>query len=121
MNCVQGILKDNLEKMSGNNIVMSYDMSRHAHDRQTSCKYQDMPPWLLKVCWQHGMLRSRTKNRRLVTSSLLGGLLEVNWSVVCAACCHMALVFAVMHLCHIFISFFYCFGPFPFFFKFTFF
>ena len=23
---------------------------------------------------------------------------EVSWSVVCAACCHMALVFAVMHL-----------------------
>ena len=25
---------------------------------------------------------------------------EVSWSVVCAACCHMALVFAVMHLCN---------------------
>ena len=23
---------------------------------------------------------------------------EVSWSVVCAACCHMTLVFAVMHL-----------------------
>ena len=23
---------------------------------------------------------------------------EVSWSVVCAACCHMALVFAVMHV-----------------------
>ena len=27
---------------------------------------------------------------------------EVSWSVVCAACCHMALEFAVMHLYHIF-------------------
>ena len=23
---------------------------------------------------------------------------EVSWSVVCAACCHMTLVFAIMHL-----------------------
>ena len=28
--------------------------------------------------------------------------LEVSWSVVCAACCHMAMVFAVMHLCTMF-------------------
>ena len=27
---------------------------------------------------------------------------EVSWSVVCAACCHMALVFAVMHLYNFF-------------------
>ena len=27
---------------------------------------------------------------------------EVSWSVVCAACYHMALVFVVMHLCNIF-------------------
>ena len=26
---------------------------------------------------------------------------EESWSVVCAACCHMTLVFAVMHLCNI--------------------
>ena len=26
---------------------------------------------------------------------------EVSWSVVRAACCHMALVFAVMHLCNV--------------------
>ena len=41
---------------------------------------------------------------------------EVSWSVVCAACCHMALVFAVMHL----YFFFNCFCPFlfyTFFFK----
>ena len=34
-----------------------------------------------------------------------------SWSVVCAACCHMALVFAVMHLCNILI-FLNCFCPF---------
>ena len=28
---------------------------------------------------------------------------EVSWSVVCAACCHMALVFAVTHLYDIFV------------------
>ena len=28
---------------------------------------------------------------------------EVNWSVVCAACCRKALVFAVMHSCNIFL------------------
>ena len=33
----------------------------------------------------------------------LGG---VSWSVVCAACCHMAVVFAVMHLYNILIFFF---------------
>ena len=27
---------------------------------------------------------------------------KISWSVVCAACCHMALVFAVMHLYNIF-------------------
>ena len=27
---------------------------------------------------------------------------EVSWSVVCAACCHMTLVFAIMHLYNIF-------------------
>ena len=37
---------------------------------------------------------------------------EDSWSVVCAACCHMTLVFAVMHLYNI--SFFNCFCPFPF-------
>ena len=30
---------------------------------------------------------------------------EVSWSVVCAACCHMALVFAVMYLYNIFYNF----------------
>ena len=35
---------------------------------------------------------------------------EVSWSVVCAACCHMTLVFAVMHL----YNNFYCFCPFLF-------
>ena len=30
--------------------------------------------------------------------------LEVSWSVVCATCCHMALVFAVMHLYIFFIA-----------------
>ena len=29
------------------------------------------------------------------------GLGKVSWSVVCAACCHMTLVFAVMHLYNI--------------------
>ena len=38
---------------------------------------------------------------------------EVNWSVVCAACCHMTLVFAVMHLYNLFIIF-YFFCPFLF-------
>ena len=38
---------------------------------------------------------------------------EVSWSVVCTACCHMMLVFAVMHLYDIFL-FFYCFCPFLF-------
>ena len=28
-------------------------------------------------------------------------LVEESWSVVCAACCHTTLVFAVMHLCNI--------------------
>ena len=37
---------------------------------------------------------------------------EVSWSVVCAACCHTTLVFAVMHLYNI--SMFYCFCPFLF-------
>ena len=41
--------------------------------------------------------------------SELGG---VSWLVVCAACCHMTLVFAVMHLYNIYI--FYCFCPFLF-------
>ena len=39
---------------------------------------------------------------------------EVSWSVVCAACCHMALVFAVMHLYNVFFIFFYCFCSFLF-------
>ena len=30
---------------------------------------------------------------------------EESWSVVCVACCHMAVVFAVMHLYTILISF----------------
>ena len=38
---------------------------------------------------------------------------EDSWSVVCAACCHMTLVFAVMHLYNI-LEFFYCFCPFLF-------
>ena len=43
---------------------------------------------------------------------------EVSWSVVCAACCHMALVLAVMHLYN---QFFICFCPFlSFFFSFFF-
>ena len=29
---------------------------------------------------------------------------EDSWSVVCAACCHMTLVFAVMHLYNIFLK-----------------
>ena len=41
-------------------------------------------------------------------------LREVSRSVVCAACCRMALVFAVMHLYNIYIYFFYCFCPFLF-------
>ena len=39
---------------------------------------------------------------------------EVSWLVVCAACCHMTLVFAIMHLYNIFLIF-YCFYPFLFF------
>ena len=30
---------------------------------------------------------------------------EVSWSVVCAACCHVTLVFAVMHLYNVFYFF----------------
>ena len=30
--------------------------------------------------------------------ALVEQLRDDSWSVVCAACCHMALVFAVMHL-----------------------
>ena len=37
---------------------------------------------------------------------------EVSWSVVCSACCHMTLVFAVMHLYYWFL--FCCFCPFLF-------
>ena len=32
---------------------------------------------------------------------------EVSWSVVCAACCRMALVFAVMHLYNIYLYIFF--------------
>ena len=42
---------------------------------------------------------------------------EVSRLVVCAACCHMTLVFAVMHICNILI-FFYCFCLFLFFYTF---
>ena len=38
---------------------------------------------------------------------------EVSWLVVCAACCLMSLVFAVMHLYDLY-KFFYCFCPFLF-------
>ena len=38
---------------------------------------------------------------------------EDSWSVVCAACCHMTLVFAVMHLYNI-LRICYCFCPFLF-------
>ena len=42
---------------------------------------------------------------------------EVSWSMVCAACFHKGLVFAVMHLYNI-LDFFYCFCPFLFFYSF---
>ncbi|XP_070181641.1 uncharacterized protein [Littorina saxatilis] len=35
------ILEKNLEKMSGNNIIMSFDMSRHTNDRQASLSHTD--------------------------------------------------------------------------------
>ena len=35
--------------------------------------------------------------------ALVEQLGDDSWSVVCAACCHMALVFAIMHLCNIFL------------------
>ena len=38
---------------------------------------------------------------------------EDSWSVVCAACCHITLVFAIMHLYNIFYIF-HCFGHFLF-------
>ena len=44
---------------------------------------------------------------------------EVSWSMVCAVCCHMAQVFAVMHLYNIFYIF-YCFCPFLFLYFFFF-
>ena len=34
--------------------------------------------------------------------ALVEQLGDDSWSVVCAACCHMALVFAIMHLYNIF-------------------
>ena len=39
--------------------------------------------------------------KRLFCMASVQQLREVSWSVVCAACCHMALVFAVMHLYNI--------------------
>ena len=33
--------------------------------------------------------------------ALVEQLGDDSWSVVCAACCHMALVFAIKHLCNI--------------------
>ena len=44
---------------------------------------------------------------------------EVSWSVVCAACCHMTLVFAVMHLYNS-LEFFLLLLSIPFFFFYTF-
>ena len=38
------------------------------------------------------------RNRLFFCKAPVSQLGEVSWSVVCAACCHMALVFAVMHL-----------------------
>ena len=35
---------------------------------------------------------------RLFCMALVEQLGDDSWSVVCAACCHMALVFAIMHL-----------------------
>ena len=60
--------------------------------------------YLFSACWsillnffqkilQHFSLRDR-----LFCMAPVQQLGEVSWSVVCAACCHMALVFAVMHL-----------------------
>ena len=42
---------------------------------------------------------------RLFCMTRVKQLGEVSWSVVCAACCHMALVFAVMHIYDIFYFF----------------
>ena len=39
---------------------------------------------------------------RLFCMALVEQLGNDSWSVVCAACCHMALVFAIMHLYNIF-------------------
>ncbi|XP_076464199.1 uncharacterized protein LOC143296248 [Babylonia areolata] len=36
-----GILQDNIQKMSGNNVVMTCDPSRHTHDRQASMSHTD--------------------------------------------------------------------------------
>ena len=38
----------------------------------------------------------------LFCMALVEQLGDDSWSVVCAACCHMALVFAIMYLCNIF-------------------
>ena len=50
---------------------------------------------------------------RLLCMAPVSRLGDDNWSVVCATCCHMTLVFAVMHLYNN-LEFFYCFCPFLF-------
>ena len=50
---------------------------------------------------------------RLFCMALVEQLGDDSWSVVCAACCHMALVFAIMHLCNIYFIL-YCVCPFLF-------
>ena len=53
------------------------------------------------------ILRHFSLRDRLFCMAPVQQLGDVSWSVECAACCHMALVFALMHL----YNFFYCFCP----------
>ena len=44
---------------------------------------------------------------RLFCMALVEQLGDDSWTVVCAVCCHMALVFAILHLYNIFYCFFF--------------
>ena len=66
-------------------------------------------PFLLNVFQK--ILQYFSLRDRLFCMASVKRLGEDSWSVVCAACCHMTLVFAAMHLYNI-LEFFYCFCPF---------
>ena len=57
------------------------------------------------ACWPfllnffQKILQNFSLRDRLFCMAPVWQLGEVSWSVVCAACCHMALVFTVMYLC----------------------